>query len=701
MIKDFASKLKDPGQDLAPPDGVAPDFGRIKKGFQLAVSDCGDVINQGRLNYETRYALWSGQSSDGKKHNREGPNAAPTPWDGASDLRVWLADEAINAKVAQDYTAFKRSNVVAVPIEGTDMARAKAVTSFMKWLIYTQIPQVDREVELLAQYRHEKGSALLGVFWETCQDKTLENIRVETLAQQYPEIEAMLKEPALEPVFIDMMKGAYDISDKKAKKMLKELREDGETTVPVVGPEYSRPVIRAFTLDKDVFIHPSATDIENAPGIYRVQYHTPEQLRSYVVTEGWNAAWVEEAIQRCKGRVVSMLPDSWPEPISRNVINQAARFTDLIGVVYAYERLVDEDGVPGIYLSVFNPDLPPANGGAHNGYAKFGLLGYKHGKYPFVLFRREYLSRRLHDTRGIPEIAKPYQDTIKACSDGRIDAMSISILPPLMYPTGRPITSWGAGARIPYRRDPKEYQFADRPAYDINTTVVEEKTTARFHQYFGMASPDGDPVAVQTQQQHEINRWLSSWSDVFRQCWALYQQYGSDSLYFRVIGVSSQEMVNFQKGDPKESYDFYLNFDVQTNDPEQMEGKMKGIAQIVNTFDRNGQTDFAELLSWALSAYDPALAERVIQPKEAATQKAVEEYQTLFAKAFAGVDVDYKEGMPAELGLQVLQGYLQAPDVQQRAQSDENFRGRLEKLQKQMQFQITQRENAQIGRLGA
>jgi hypothetical protein len=44
---------------------------------------------------------------------------------------------------------------------------------------------------------------------------------------------------------------------------------------------------------------------------------------------------------------------------------------------------------------------------------------------------------------------------------------------------------------------------------------------------------------------------------------------------------------------------------------------------------------------------------------------------------------------------------MQAPDVQQRYQSDEAFKGRLDKRFKQYNFQITQEQNAQIGRLGA
>ncbi len=124
-----------------------------------------------------------------------------------------------------------------------------------------------------------------------------------------------------------------------------------------------------------------------------------------------------------------MSPSEYMQPISRSFVYTQQRFTDRIGVVYAYQRLSDEDGTPGIYCTVFNPMLPPDQN--HDGCAKTGLLGYAHGEYPFVLYRREYLSRKLHDSRGLPEPGKPWQDQIKAHKDSRIDAASLGILPPI------------------------------------------------------------------------------------------------------------------------------------------------------------------------------------------------------------------------------------------------------------------------------
>ena len=127
----------DPGLQLAPAENEGPNFGLLKKAFEDCVRDNQPYIDQCRLNYETRFALWNGQSADGKKHAREGSKISPTPWDGASDLRVFLVDNIINKKVAMEVMAFKRANLSAIPVESTDAARSQIVSNFMRWLIQT------------------------------------------------------------------------------------------------------------------------------------------------------------------------------------------------------------------------------------------------------------------------------------------------------------------------------------------------------------------------------------------------------------------------------------------------------------------------------------------------------------------------------------------------------------------------------------
>lgn len=694
---------QDPSLQQAPKGESGPDFGALKKSFEDCVSNLQPYVDQCRENYDTRFALWDGQSSDGRKHAREGAKIDPTPWDGASDLRVFLTDEAINAKVAMLCMAFRKANLVAVPVEGNDLKRAKVVAGFMRWLVQTQIPEIDREVELLSNYLYEKGVAVTGQFWESTQEKTLISLTAEDLQRQYPQgdVQVLLTDPSMSETLSAIFEETYGCSKKKAARMIRELQADGRTTVPVVGKQKSRPVVRAFNLDENLFIPQHSTDLETASAVYRVQYFSAEQLRSFVNSDGWDEAWVEEAISTCRGKLITSTPDEFVRVHSRSFNYIEEHMTDLIGVVYAYQRLSDEDGVPGIYLTIFNPLMGP-DGGMHEGYAKYGLLGYAHGQYPFVLHRREYLSRRLHDSRGIPETGKPLQDQIKVHKDSRIDAASLAILPPMGYPVGRPPARWGAGARIPERR-PNEYHFLDRPQQDGNTENSEQMLRADFNQYHGFTSPGADAQFTLMKNQFETDKFMSNWSKAFRQIWSLYQQFGSEQVYFRVVGLRQQEPVPFTKGGPDEEYDFVLNFQIESMDSEKTFAKLEQVAKIVATADREGTVDYSEWLQAMIEAVDPTIAERIITPKEAGQQKVTSELQDKLAKIYAGQDQDIAPGTPPELGLQVIQGYVQNdPVVQQRMQNPEDpFSKRIEKLTKQLQFQITQRQNAQIGRMGA
>ena len=661
-------------------------------------------VDQCRLNYETRFGIWNGQSSDGKKHSREsGGKTDPTPWEGASDLRVFMTDAVIKYKVARFGLAMKKSTMVAVPVNGNDVERAEIVGNFMRWLVSTQIPNLDREAELLAQYMLEKGAALMGVFWEQKQEKTLVTLKLDDFQQKFPKMDVRMaiKHPALEDKILAVFEEYYGVSAKKAKKMLKELRKTGETTSPMVGKEISRPYLRAFCLDRDVFVPSWATDIETAPYMFRIEYFTAEQLRSFVRTDDWDEDWVETAIAKGRGKMINTVPDSTLQPISRSFvyIDRKIMYTDMIGVVYAYQRLSDEDGVPGIYLTVFSPILD--DGVDDVGYAKFGLLGYQDGSYPFVKFANEYLSRKFHDSRGLPEAGKSWQDQVKAHRDSRIDAASVAILPPLMYPLGRPPTRWGPGARVPERRA-GEYHYADRPTGDMNTEKSEDILVKTYNEYEGIVNPGtDDPSVAVSISQYEIDRHLESWTHVYRMVWKRWQQFGDAKQLFRVTGLANAPVQTIEKGDPAEDYQVMLSFDVQSLNQEAQTEKFKTIAQIAATFDKYGQIDSSKLVPLMVRAVDPAIAEQVVLPKETGTQQVVDQVQNDITQMSAGINKDIKLGTPPQTALAVLQQYLQSPDVQQRMMTDQAFEQRITKYAKELQFQQTQQQNAKIGRFGA
>lgn len=697
---------------IAPLGEDGPNFSTLKAAFQKTISDNQSYQTQTAQNYASRYAIWGGQSADGKKHSR-GPNGQtdPVPWDGASDLRVYLIDNLINDKVAMILEAINKASLVAQPVEGNDIKRAKQVSTFMKWMIKTQMPDFDREVELLAQYLQEKGAAVMGQFWETSQSKILQEIRLTDLQAQFQDIDMqqLLDSGDADDYLKSTFEEIYGVNRGKAAKMLKELANTGITTVAIVGKEKSYPCMRAFNLDTDLFIPPDTTDIEMATGIYRVQYYTPEKLRSLVNTDAWDKNWVENAIACNKGKMLSVTPVEYMQPMSRSFVYTQQRFTDKIGVCWAYQRLSDEDGVPGVYLTIFSPDLPPTSGGtgddnitygAHKGYAKFSLYGDNDGKYPFILYRREYLSRKLHDSRGLPEPLKPLQDTIKAHKDARIDTASYNIMPTIFYPIGRPLLKWGAGARVPERR-PNEYHYGQPIPFDETTEASLSTLVNDARDYSGFAKTDSDEPINPVKNQAEINKIFTSLAASLHQVWNLFKKYGNEVTYYRVTGVQSDEATKFERGPEDEDFFFEFRYSIKDADSDYSLEKIQKMMELAASMDRTGAVDWTEFLQVAFEAVDPNIASRVLRPADVGTEKVIEDVQNDLTKIFSGVAVNLKPNTPPQIAMQTLQNWAQSSDVVARYQADEAFKGRVDAYQGQIQQALNQQQNAVVGRLGA
>src|SRR4029077_19291858 len=93
----------------------------------------------------------------------------------------------------------------------------------------------------------------------------------------------------------------------------------------------------------------------------------------------------------------------------------------------------------------------------------------------------------------------------------------------------------------------------------------------------------------------------------------------------------------------------------------------------------------------------------VIRDQESATNAEIEDEQVQFSKLFSGTEPEMKQGgQNYGLRLQVLQTIMQRnPNVQARYSRDEIFKTMMDARMKHFQFQVQQRENAMIGRVGA
>jgi hypothetical protein len=197
-------------------------------------------------------------------------------------------------------------------------------------------------------------------------------------------------------------------------------------------------------------------------------------------------------------------------------------------------------------------------------------------------------------------------------------------------------------------------------------------------------------------QQFYVGKFLDHVRDVLAMAWKLFQRMGPDEVFFQVTGNPNPQVMT--KGNPDENFSITVNFDSLATDPETAETQLKNMVSLVQ-LDRNGILDVNKLLEFTASSINPIFADYVLQPMEEAQQKVMKDVTDDLAKIFAGIEVPARPN-GAQIAMQMVQAYVQQPDVAQRAQTDEAFAARLQKYAEQYQMMMMQAQNAEIGRIG-
>lgn len=660
-----------------------PNVMALKDAYDRTVDDLESYMENCRAGYDARRNIWPGKAADLRKHGGDA-----FPWDGAADTEAHVIDERIRAYVSLFMSALQRANIRAYPVEMGDMARARVVSSFLKWMVSSYIPQFARQMELSANYLLERGIAITYVGWQR-EDRTFkQRLSLDQLAQISPDLVRTILEKSEDATLIELLKQQFGgMTDKKAKKVLADLRKTGTAEFPIVRRSVDCPLVQAVSPDGDFFFPAYATDPQQAPYCFWRVLMTAQELRNKIATEGWNEEWVDYVIEKCKADVDPLRVERRNYNVASVAVYDAS---ELYEVIYGYQRLIDpEDNAEGIYCTVFHQDVvgvPEAPS-----YAKHELLnGYE--DYPVVVTKLSEDNKRLYDVQSVCDILKGIQWQVKVERDSRIDRNSLATLPWIEHPIGNAPTDLRPGGFVPYRRQ-GEVRYGPQPQYNPGSVEMENTQLLQADKLLGLAP--GDPTSA-VKQQFLIGKFLMHVQDVLRMAYKCYQRFGPDSVFFRVTGVPDAQ--RFDKGDPNENFDIKIGFDVLNNDPDTLEAKLQQMVSLVQ-FDRNGRINLDTMLDVMAGAIDPMLADAVLQPAEQAQQQIVRQVTDDLSKIYAGIEVGARPN-GAQVALQVIQQYVQQPDVMARLQQDEAFRARLTKYQQQYSFQIQQMQNAQIGRIG-
>ena len=655
-----------------------PNVGALRDAYEDSLRDIDEYMRDCLRSYNERRNRWPGKSSDLRKH---GANAFP--WEGASDMEVNVIGERIDTYVSLLDQALDRSHIKAFPTSQASVARSAVVSSFLKWMRKSYIPDFRKQMELGANYLLEKGIMISYVGWKKERRTYKQTVTIDQIAEALPELaDAIIGGD--EEAAIEMISAAYpEMLPKRVKKAVRDLAKAGIAEVSVPRDSVDCPVVYACAPDGEVVMPSYCYDPQRAPYIFWRAFYTAQELEKKVTNEGWDAAWVEDAIANLRGKD-SIYYDGGDGSHYRSDRTGMEDDNDLVMVIHGYQRLIDEeDGSEGIYCTVFHPDT--------DGYAKHELLnGYD--DYPFVVTRLSNNQKRIYETQTFSDILRGPQMQIKTERDSRIDRASLATLPPMMHPAGRPPGDWGPGRKIPYRRL-GELEYAPVPPYDPGSDRIEAQMDAQADRAVGldMANP-----ASAVRQQFIVNKYLDHVKEVLTLAWKLFQRMGPDEVFFQVTGNPNPQVMT--KGDADENFSLMVSFDTRENDPDNVKSQLESTVSLMQ-IDRNGRINPDRLLEILASAINPFIADSILEPAEESQQRLLKDITDDLAKIYSGIEVPARPN-GAEVAMQVIQGYAQQPDVMERLQGDDAFAERLNKYAGQYNFMMQQAQNAQIGRVG-
>lgn len=688
-------------------------LGQLREDFQWCVQRRDvSVFRRQRKNYDTRYCIWPGQSDDGRKWGKD-----PFPWPGAADSRVPLVDLYINQDVAFLMMLWRRNRTIVSGTEVNDSDYANRLTQVLRWMKYTQMTEAPREMRLLANYFCERGAGVLFTCWDKRTQLGYDELDLETLqglaqdiygaAQngmepgerelRIMELPAMILDPSREKQSAEALASIYeDVSAPRLLKVVRELRANGHSRFPRPYLIRNRPALTALAPNEDVFIDPEATEFQTASGIHRRELLTESQLRERERSHEWDHEFIELMLQKARGQVTSDFDGNLFQRRTARTGTGVKSPDRLFEVIHSYRRLADDDGVPGIYYTVFSPHLV-----VDETYALHTLLDYDHGEYPGVFYSREVRSRLLDDSRGIGEIGYTWQQQIKTEWDSRIDRAAIATLPPYYYPEGQPPDAWGPGVGVPTSR-PEEYGFMQTPKFDLGSKEVQETVRHFADEYFGRSTEELKQVGNSVLRQDLGDLWMGYNAQADTQSLQLCQQYMPDDFYFRIVGSAKGKPIHATREEIQGQFDVSINYNVADLDDAKVKEKM-GLIETALQLDTTGRVDRDEALTVAFELVDPNLGERLLRDPQEASQAEIDDEDSAFAKMWAGIPVDVKpSGQAYRLRMQRLQNVLQVNKAaQQRYMSDEQFRELIDRRMKQFQFQIAQHEvNPMVGKIG-
>ena len=665
--------------------------------LKTACNDLSDFFERCKNNYNVVTCKWENQNDDQRKHDNDSDLAFP--FDGASDAKVPYVDDMTRMLKKTFSTSLRRMRVQAVPINANqaDIRNSQCASYLLKYLKQT-IPGFDGFADYSASQMLEV-SGLAAAKVEYAKERRLVRQRF-SIDQISPELGAVLIDDNHREESINALSELFPKSSKKIiGEALDDLKEKGygyltkETNV--------REGVRVYpmSLCENLIIPASTVDVQDAPFVFEIIESSPELFLQTAKDMGWDEEWAEEVVKKQTGvDWVQNYISGLNERNDHNTMSAEGRTRGMVQYARAWEKRIDEDGAIGVYYTVFHPEYITGEDGEDT-YGIFELSDCVDGQYPFVIRKRENLSRRLIDTRALTEVLEGYQFIYKEFIDNAVNRESISTYPPYEVNSigGLNATNTqdiGPGTRIQSTVG-NSFNWRNPIQGGENWNVEMRKEVARLgDMYIGRASEEVPQIESQAKIQGEIDTLGSFVSDVLKMDVAKFKQYAPAEMSLKIIGAAASFI---WKNDTDTDYDYIVTLDASSIDDTiaKLEAFSKLAAQ-----DRTGKIDSSKLIEIGAQLIDLVIADQVITGDETAYNKSIEEERGAINTITSGQDIDISPDEPYnQVKAQYFMQYLQTPAGQAGLQN-QIIAPLLEKRAKQWQFKADQQQNAQIGLIG-
>lgn len=683
---------------------------------------------QRQTSEDVRLCRWSGQAPDGKKHREYMDGEEPFPFEGASDGRVRTADSVVNFLVAVLVTAATKMQWQMVSMNSTDMLASQKMQTLLRWLMRSQLGKDLRaQLILTAQYMlgDSPGASILGVYW--CEETAIgmETVKAADIAQAVgkaalasgsvrthqdaqragQELQAIFNDPNREDDLMELLRQYVGdaVTKERLRDMVKQMRETGEAEFPMPYRRYAGPKLAAKRLYEDVwFSGDTVYDIQKCRMVLDGEWLFESELRARVADPYYNysEAFVEEAL-KFKGKPAFSETNTDEMRQVEGDYSTGARnrnpepHKDQVQILHAYWKATTDTGDAGVFTVTYHPQVKEQ---AANDVR---LLDYEHGKYPFVFFAREILTKRIIDTRGLPETLMTHQAALKLLHDSIGDHVSLSTLPPVKVPRNRPDLSLVLGPLVKVKENrPGEIDYMKGPDYPRAAEAHREELRRQIAEYTGVpVSATVSPMFQQVLLQFAVDGFLENWREVLVQIMQLAQQYLTDEDIARVTGGSPMVLPRSRQ-DIQGQFDMTVAFDAAVLDQEQLIKKLEVVNKVILTMDSTATVNRSKLVTLAMTMLDANWAEAVCEPPEVASMNEILDEQQNFTKIATGIAPPMiLQGQNHALRLQFYQQQQQqnphsfqrlAPDAQQILASRIEF----------LQQQVDQQKNKAVGVFG-